>query len=150
MSVDASFSRAVSTQQGGYVSKQLSAALQNVVADDEGSDCGSKNYITIELTNGNIDDYKYRYIIDKNKLICLTPEVIQTYIGKKVKMRTPMYCKNKKYCSKCIGEFYYKIGIKNIGLTTNKIGGTLLNLSLKQMHSNTISSKMIDVEDFII
>lgn len=132
------------------IGKQLSAAFQSVVSDEPGSDCGTKEYITIEITNKNKKDYKYRYIVEGNSLVCLYPDIIDKYVGKMVKMRSPMFCHSQKYCSKCLGEYYYQLGIRNIGLTTNRVGSTLLNLSLKSMHSNVISSTIINIDDYLV
>lgn len=87
----------------------------------------------------------YRYILEKGKLVLLTPENFSQYENKYVEMRSPMFCKSEKLCSKCAGEFYYKLGIENIGLTTSKIGGKMLNLCLKKTHDVTMK---IDTFDF--
>jgi len=63
------------------------------------------------------EDYLYRYIVENDKLVCLTPDIISNYIGKTVRMRSPMYCIDKKcICNKCAGDNFYKLDKKNIGL----------------------------------
>ena len=55
-----------------------------------------------------------------------------------------MYCLGEKLCNKCAGERYYKLGITNMGLGTNKLGGNLGNASLKKRHDLRISMDHID------
>ena len=39
--------------------------------------------------------------------------------------------KSEKICSKCAGELFYRIGIKNAGLLTSTFSGSLMNLNMK-------------------
>ena len=70
---------------------------------------------------------------------------IDNYVGKKIKLRSPMYCIGDKLCSKCAGLMYEKLGIKNIGLTTSRAATTLLNMGMKQFHDSTQSIARIDI-----
>lgn len=75
---------------------------------------------------------------------------IKDYIGKEVKLRSPMLCNSKNgICSKCAGELYYQIGIKNVGLITNSAGTALVTLALKKMHDMSVKLKEVDIESFI-
>lgn len=139
--------RARDTQKGGYLSKQLSSAFQSLILDKEGTDCQSKNYITIEIDKPK--EFLLRYIIENGKLILLTPDIINKYKGKVVKMRSPMFCRNKLICNKCAGDLYYKLGITNFGLTSNAIGTSILNLSMKLFHDTTVSSIEVDIDKYI-
>ena len=93
-----------------------------MIVDEKGSDCGTKMTFPMLLTDKNKSLFLYRYILERGKLVFLDDEVINNYIGKIINLRTPLYCKNDKYCSKCAGELYYKIGISNVGLLTTRIG----------------------------
>lgn len=124
----------------------MSAALQNIVLDDEGTDCGTTKTLAVTITKANKGLYNYRYIVEKGKLKLLTPDNMESYIGKTVNMRSPLYCTGDKVCSKCAGEQYYMIGMKNVGLVTNRIGTSLLNASLKAFHD--MSLKIVDIDPF--
>jgi hypothetical protein len=145
----ASFSRAVGTREGGYESKKLSAAFQNVTLDKAGTDCGSQKTIKIILNKGNSSMFMYRYIKEGTRLTLLTSDNISNYFNKVVNVRTPMYCTGKKYCSKCAGELYYKLGIMNTGIIANRIGTSLLNASLKAFHDMSLKVVELDIEKYI-
>jgi hypothetical protein len=145
----ASFSRAVGTREGGYESKKLSAAFQNIVLDEEGTDCGTAKTNVVHLTKKNANMFMYRYIRDGSKLVMLDSENISQYHDKIVHMRTPLYCTNKQYCSKCSGELYYRLGIKNVGIITNRVGTSLLNASLKAFHDMTLKVVNLDIDKYI-
>jgi hypothetical protein len=74
---------------------------------------------------------------------------IDKFVGKEVEMRSPLYCKSDQICNKCAGELYHKIGIKNAGLLASTMSGSLMNLSLKKTHDQTIRFNKIDVTDYI-
>lgn len=142
--VTSSYNRGVSTQDGGAKTKTLFAAMQSEVLDEPGSDCKTTFYKTVIIPE-NYRPLLYRYIVeDDGNLTLLTLENINDYVGKTVRMRSPMYCKSHHICNKCAGELFYKIGIKNIGLTVTKITSTLLNLSLKSMHDITVKPTEFD------
>lgn len=138
------YPKAVGTQESGYLAKQLIAALQTVVLDEKGSDCGTKGYITVHITPELRNDFNYRYIIEGSKLVLLDDTNIDKYVGRTVKMRSPMYCIGKKLCRKCAGTIHEKLDIENIGLTSTKVASTLLNLSMKKFHDT--STKMNEVK----
>lgn len=146
----ASYSRAVGTREGGYEGKKLAAAFQSIMVDEKGSDCGTTRTITMPLNKGNIKLFMYRYVLEKGKLTMIDDDNFKSFIGKTVKLRSPLFCNNKKYCSKCAGELYNKLGISNVGLLTTRIGTSLLNASLKQFHDMTLKTVEINIEDYII
>ena len=139
--VSGPYSRTIDTQKGGYENKKLSAAFQSVVLDEKGSDCHTKLTMKILLTEKNIKDYIGRYIVVGSSLVLINEENKSKYINKVVNMRTPLYCNGEKYCNKCMGELYYKLGIKNMGLTAGVVGSTILNASMKSFHDSTINYK---------
>ena len=93
--------------------------------------------------------YKYRYIVDNGKLILLTEDNIKKYAGQEVNLRSPLFCKGKHICSKCAGELFYKIDIKNAGLLTSAFSGSLMNKSMKSMHDSSINIIKINFDKYI-
>ena len=140
------YARAVKTKDGGYWEKLFKAAYQHIVLDEEGSDCGTDKYITPTLTEDNIDNYMYSYIIEGSKLVELNSKNKSKYLNKKVKMRFASMCKSKTgICNKCAGNLFYKLGIRNIGMATPILASTLKNLSMKSFHDSTVKFHEIDV-----
>lgn len=146
---NASYNRAVKTQEGGYEAKKLAAAFQGIVFDKNGSDCGTKLTVDLLVTNFNKKLLTDRYIMENGKAVLLTTGNIDNYVGKLVKLRSPMYCKNEKYCSKCTGGLYHKLGIENVGLIANVIGTSMTTLALKSFHNTSVKLKEINYEDYI-
>ncbi len=144
------YARGVSTQDGGAETKRLNKSLQATCLDVEGSDCGTKMGVRIDLTDKNKEMFKYRYLIDSSgNLVYLTEKNIGKYVGQNVKLRSPLYCKGDKICSKCAGELFYKMGINNAGLLTSTYSGVLMNRSMKTFHDTSIKFSKIDFEKYI-
>jgi len=140
------YSRSKKTETGGYWEKLFSAAYQAVNLDDEGSDCGTKEYIEVTITDKNIAIFMYNYIIKNNgELEEITLDNRDKYIGKKVKMRFSTHCKSKTgICNKCAGNFFYRRGSKTIGLATMQVASTLKLRAMKAFHDGTIKTVTID------
>ena len=137
--------RSNKTSKGGYWEKLFISAFQHLVLLPDGSDCGTKRYITVYLTKDNIKDYMYSYIIEGNRLVELNSQNMDKYINKTVKMRFSSMCEAKDgFCSKCAGSLYYKLGIKNIGTAMAIMPSTLKNLAMKSFHDSVVTTTQID------
>ena len=149
--VQASSSRALQTRLGGYEAKKMITAFQDLKLGEKGSDCGTTLTNEVEITKENKDLFLYRYIVDKktNHLILLDAENINSYVGKIVNMRSPMYCRDECYCSKCMGELFYMLGVENFGILLKRISTRIMNLALKQFHDMTIHTKKFELDDYI-
>lgn len=148
IAVQGSIGRAISTRQGGYLTKKFHAAFQSIIADKPGTDCGTPYTLDIELTAKNFKDYIFRFIVEGGKTKMIERED-DKYIGKVVRMRTPFYCQNPLICHKCVGDLVHRLGIRNIGLTSANIGSSLLNASLKSFHSLSVKNEKFNIKDFI-
>jgi len=99
-----SFNRGAQTALGGEAVKWLLrvASNINVVADD----CGSKLGNVVNLTEELKDKYVGFSVVTSSGPEKLTEETFKKYVGKKVMIRSPMFCKLDKtdYCRCCIGE----------------------------------------------
>lgn len=144
--IEGNYAKGVGTADAGYLLKQLVATFQTVVLDEKGSDCGSKGTVKIKITAKNHDKLLYRYIVEKGKLILLSPEVMNKYIGKEVNMRGPMYCLGEKLCNKCAGDIFYKLGITNVGLITAQISSDILNMGMKKFHDASQKTVELNLE----
>jgi hypothetical protein len=143
------YSRGVETQKAGYETKKINNATQVIKLDEKETDCGTNQYLNIKIHEKMKSMFFYRYILDGSKIVMLNEDNINKYAGKDVKMRSPMYCKTDDICSRCAGDLYYRIGIKNAGLLSSTMSGSIMNLSLKKTHDQTIKFTNIDPRSYI-
>lgn len=149
--ISGQYPKSVGTQVSGYLFKKVSAGYQAIVADEPGSDCGTKQTITVRLTESNKNDFIDRYAVVGDKLVVLDNGTIDKYVGKDVKLRSVLYCKGGNVkCNKCLGEMFYRLGIRNVGLSTTKLATTILNLNMKKFHNATAKLYDIDLNDISI
>ena len=152
-SLMASYCRGVNTQVGGTYAKYVGILMQTVKAGPRGSDCHTKGYLDFEVTKFNKSTIEFNYaIIDGgDKEVILTEQILNGLVGKRIKMRSPIFCKNPNYlCNHCIGERTYLLGITNIGLTGNIPFDTQKNISMKAAHDVTVKAYDANVEDFVV
>lgn len=129
------YARGKKTAIGGYWEKQFINAFQHITLDKPNSDCGSTKYLTIRLNNPDL--WMYSYIVEGNSLVELTSKNVNKYKGKTVKIRYSSLCKSKTgICNKCAGNFFYRLGIINIGASTPMIPSKLKLLSMKSFHNS--------------
>lgn len=143
------YSRAAKTANGGYLEKLFLAAFQHVTVGPEGSDCGTKNTITVTLDKKKIKAFMYSYIKEGNKLIELTSENKDKYLNKTVQIRFISLCemKNGVKCHKCAGNAWYRLGKINAGAATPKIPSTLKNISMKAFHDSVQKLYKVNIND---
>lgn len=143
--IEGAYSRGKKTEDGGYLENLATRAYQDIILDEPGTDCHTDKYITVTLDEKNYIRYIYNNIIGPNgKLIELTSENANKYFGKKVKMRMAYLCKNEKPCAACAGNFYYRLGVKNVGLTLMQVFSIFKNKSMKAFHDSTVKLTEID------
>ena len=141
------FARAKKTADGGYSEQLILSASQHLILDKAGSDCGTKRYKTITLTKDNIGRWMYSYIIEGSKLIELTSEVKNKYLGKTVKVRFSGLCESKTgVCNKCMGNLYYRLHKENVGASMSQIASIRKNIAMKAFHDSTQSFYDMDLE----
>ena len=112
-------------------------------------DCGTKHYLSIVIPKDLKSMFLYRFIIDGAKLVELTPENIDKYVDKEVKLRSPMLCKGDTICEHCAGTLFKRMDLKDCGLVASNMTGSLLNLSMKKMHDSTVKINKINIEKYI-
>ena len=138
------YSRGKKTEFGGYMENLFAMGYQDVILDDPGSDCGTKRTKEVYLTKKNVKNYIYSYIVQNGQEIELTSQNMDKFIGKKVRMRFADLCQNEKICNKCAGEFFYKLGMRNVGLALMQIPSAFKNKAMKAFHDSTIGTTEMD------
>ena len=138
------YSRAKNTAQGGALEKLAVKSFEHLITK-KGTDCGTKHYIEVTLTDKNIKEWMYSYIIEGNNLIELTSKNKDKYIGKTVKLRFAAMCESRDYiCNKCAGNLFYRLGItnrldiENVGVACYAIMSKIKLVSMKAFHDSSI------------
>lgn len=142
------YARAKKTENGGYREKLFLQAFGHMTLDPAGSDCGTKRYKTVLLTEKNIKEFMYLYIIEGDKLIEITSQNKDKYIGKKVKIRFSDLCESKTgICNKCMGNLYYRLNKINVGTSLTQIQSIQKNIAMKAFHDSTQKLYTMDLEE---
>jgi hypothetical protein len=130
----------------GYLARKLTMASANITLTDE--DCGSKTYLEIFVDKNNIKTLTGRFMLEKSKLIETTSENLAPYIGKKIKIRSPLYCMSKKnqICPVCFGTLAKKVNTDRIGIMAAGVVNLItINELMKMRHkSSQISAQEVD------
>ena len=142
-----SLSRGADTVKGGVTAKILLRAGNGFVVLDK--DCGTKLYIQREYDETMLSSLVGRYIIDGNKSKNIVNiDEAGSYIGKVLKVRTPMYCKleGNTICRVCAGEklFGYKEGLS---IPITDISNTILYSFMKRMHTAELKTADVNVNE---
>ena len=142
-----SYERGKSTAAGGAESKFITRAFQDIRITEE--DCGTKRGKGLVLTNKNKSLFIGRYLVDGT---VLTPENIDSYVNKKITIRSPMYCQCKDgLCYKCCDEIIHEAKMENIGMQSLAVADVMVSVAMKSMHSSSINTyKIEDIKDFIV
>lgn len=136
---DGSFSRGQETALGGEKTKTIFRVMAgSIIAED---DCGSKLTESIHLTENNVSDFYGNTALVSGKEIQLDEQNTQGFIGKMVKIRSPIYCQtaDNNYCRKCVGEFVRgkENALANLGA---EVGSTLMSNFMAKMHGTALKT----------
>lgn len=146
--INGQYPKSCGTAVSGYKAKQVSSLGQAVILRKDVPDCGTKGYVEIVIPDSMKSKFLYRYIIDGGKLVMLDNNNMDKYVGKKVKLRSIMYCGcDSGVCMTCAGKLFEKLQIDSIGLTTSTLTGALLNLKMKAFHDSSVKVNEINLDD---
>ena len=88
----------------------------------------------------------YSYMVEGNKLVELTSQNKDKYIGKTVRFRFSSMCESKNgICHACAGNLFNRIGITNVGVATPQVASKLKNISMKAFHDAQVNLSEIDI-----
>jgi len=145
----ASYSRGTETFKGGLTAKILLRATSAIVI--RGEDCGTKGFKNWTVNANNYKSIVGRYIITSSGTVLVnTINDAKVYIGKTVKMRSPLYCisDGESICKTCAGKGLSS-NENSVPLIIANIGAIILNLSMKAMHDTTIKTVELDLSDML-
>lgn len=138
-----SFARAKETATGGVETKFVIRIFQSTKIIEE--DCGSTNYLHVNLTKDMAKKYLYRSILVDGKLITLENENLSEYIGKTVLMRSPLYCHTHDgYCFTCMGGLFKAIDQELLSMVAVGISSSFTKAALKSKHGSRSRAINID------
>lgn len=140
---------ALSTSSSGYLTRQLIYSTVNMELG-EVDDCGTEDYVELDILiknkDGSINDKAteklarsliWRYIVslDGKTTYLITKNNYKAIIGRKIKLRSPIYCKSKKICKKCYGNLSNVLHSDQIGIiATQGLGEISTQLVLRTFH----------------
>lgn len=144
-----SYDRGAETELGGAAVKWLYRASSNVNIID--TDCGTRLGIGVVVTPINFKNIVNLRVITANATKLIEDEQeAGAYIGKKIMIRSPMYCKLEKtdYCRYCVGE---RLGINPNSAATaiSDLGSSFLSASLQSFHSKSIETQRASLDEIL-
>ena len=86
-------------------------------------------------------------MVENGKLVELTSQNMDKYIGKEVKFRFSALCESKEgICSKCSGHLFNRIGLNEVGIAAYQICSIIKNKSMKAFHDGTVKVTNIETD----
>lgn len=141
-----SFNRGQQTELGGVAVKELLRASSNLRITED--DCGSQLGITILAQKGDEDKLLGFTVIQpgpKGEQTKITEDNVGNYLGKVVKLRSPMFCHLEKtdFCKTCVGD---RLATSPTGLPTvvSAYGSTFLALFMSAAHAKGLTVAKMD------
>lgn len=143
---EASFDRGAETALGGEAVKRILQVMQNARITEE--DCGSKLGYTVKIEPSVKNDYVGLTIIENGKLVKLTRDNIQSYVGKTVTHRTTAFCVTKKtnFCKVCVGDKYAKHP-NGLAVASSNVASIFMYIFMKSMHGTAAKNVRYRITD---
>jgi hypothetical protein len=137
-----SYDRGADTQLGGESVKWLLRASSNINIL-AGQDCGAKLGNPQVITDDKHNTIGF-HVVTEQGAVELTEENYGNYLGKRVMIRSPMFCvaKHTDICGVCAGP---RLSASPTGASNaiSQLGNTFMRLKLKGMHGKEL--KVVDV-----
>jgi DNA-directed RNA polymerase subunit beta' len=130
---------ALNTGTSGYLSRKLIFTCANLQID-EVEDCGTTDFLEV-----NVKDRRKAFMLvnryalseDGKQLYKLTKDNCIGTIGKTIKIRSPILCKNPRICKTCYGDLYKTINSRFIGIiAAQTLGERSTQLVLRTFHTS--------------
>lgn len=145
-----SYSRGAETAKGGELTKYVLRVYQDLSVKE--LDCGSKEYMTIELVNDQKSKANSKLLgrTLPNGGVC-DMTYLTSNLGKTIQIRDPLYCKSKNgICYKCMGNNFERVGEVDIGSYILDISSGIMMISMKNMHGTKLTTFDINFKDYLI
>ena len=141
-----SYARGSETQKGGTWVKFTLRVFDDVILNK--TDCGTKNYLNINITPEFKKHWNGRFIKEGGKLVMGTKDNFDKYVGKSVNMRSVAYCSDIDFCYTCAGAKYAHLGVGEMGAIASIISSDFMLMSMSAMHGTAITTETFDITEF--
>ena len=140
---EGSYNRGAMTALGGWAVKFFYRVMQNSSISEK--DCGTKLGIPRLIDSVNAKGFVGFWVQEAKGSVLLTEDNINSYVGKTVIMRSPLFCKSEftGYCELCMG-------VKNsqnptgLGAAAAQVGSTFLYIYMSAMHGKALKVAKYD------
>jgi hypothetical protein len=133
-----SYNRGAETMLGGEAVKWLLRASSNMMVTQ--ADCGSNLGVPVVLDDTNKKKYLGFSVVTGEGHEKLNDESIGKYLGQKVMIRSPMFCRLEKtdYCAVCVGD---RLAMNPTALSSavSEYGSKFMLLFMKKMHGTQLA-----------
>lgn len=143
-----SFSRGSETVKGGVSAKILLRAANNFKIVD--TNCETKIGISRIYNESNKSQLLNRYVVTGTNSELVTEENVDSYLGKQLNVRSPLYCKLKgdNICKYCAGLKLFKFPT-GVTIPLTEISAIILTASLKKMHGTVLATKKLNLTSLV-
>lgn len=144
-----SYGRGKQTAMGGESVKYFYRIFQNTrVAED---DCGTTEGLDWVITADTVSNFVGLYQAGTTKgSPSLTEDQLKAFIGKKIKIRSPMLCKTEapSFCARCVGDSLAS-SPTGLHIAASDVGSTFMNIFMKAMHGKALKVARYDFKTAI-
>lgn len=143
------FNRGAETELGGVSVKWLLRASSNLNITED--DCGSKLGGAIEVTKENKEKLLgFSVITPEGSTRIKTIEDAGSYLGKRIVMRNPMYCRlgRTDFCKVCIGE-RLSVNPTALSIAVSAYGSSFLDIFMKGSHGKAMTLAKMNLKTAI-
>lgn len=141
-----SYGRGAETVYGGVAAKKLLRTANNFRIED--TDCGSKLGKERQFFGDDISKLVGRYVVGATTKVVDNLADAGNYLGKKVTLRSPMYCtmEGDSICKICAGR---KLGQFPTGVTIalTEVSAIILASSMAAMHGKVLSTAKLRLKE---
>ena len=129
---------ALNTGTSGYLSRKLIFTCANLQIDDVLEDCGTKDFLTVDVKNKmKAQMLINRYMLANETLVKITKDNYQDNIGKLIQIRSPILCQSPRICHTCYGDLHKRLNSRFIGIiATQTLGERGTQLVLRTFHTS--------------
>ena len=132
---------ALNTGSSGYLSRKMIFACVNLQMDPDLDDCGTTDYLEVYINNKQKAKMLVgRYFLENDKLLQIPNDNYQGFVGKTIKLRSPIFCKSSRVCCKCYGDLYKILDSRFIGvIAAQALGERSTQLTLRTFHTSGLA-----------
>jgi hypothetical protein len=138
-----SYNRGAETMLGGEAVKWLLRASSNMMVTQ--ADCGTNLGVPVVLDDSKKSKYMGFSVVTGEGHDTLTEESFGNYLGQKVMIRSPMFCRLEKtdYCAVCVGP---RLAMNPTALSSavSEYGSKFMLLFMKKMHGTQLALAHMD------